>query len=114
MRRYGHRQDLTRLEIADLQVGPLRSTKKQEGAGLGRDDTIFATRPGTVQFSSGRRDRVFLVEPARIVLGVRRWLGCVTACRGEPGASEADRFGVAGRVRRRRWGRSGSGVGAGL
>ena len=34
------------------------------GAGLGRDDTIFATRPGTVQFASGRRGRVISVEPA--------------------------------------------------
>jgi large subunit ribosomal protein L21 len=30
-RRYGHRQDLTRLEIADIKVGAAkRSTKKQE------------------------------------------------------------------------------------
>jgi large subunit ribosomal protein L27 len=35
-----------------------------EGTGLGRDDTIFATRPGTVQFASGRRGRTISVEPA--------------------------------------------------
>jgi large subunit ribosomal protein L21 len=29
-RRYGHRQDLTRLEIADIKVGAKRSAKKQE------------------------------------------------------------------------------------
>ena len=34
-----------------------------EGVGLGRDHTIFATRPGVVQFSTGRRGRVISVEP---------------------------------------------------
>ena len=29
-RRYGHRQDLTRLEIADIKVGAGRKAKKQE------------------------------------------------------------------------------------
>ena len=38
--------------------------KPGEGVGLGRDDTIFATRPGTVQFATGRRGRVISVEPA--------------------------------------------------
>ena len=33
-------------------------------AGLGKDDTIFAKRPGTVQFAQGRRGRVISVEPA--------------------------------------------------
>jgi large subunit ribosomal protein L27 len=37
--------------------------KPGEGAGLGKDDTIFAARAGTVQFSSGRRGRVISVEP---------------------------------------------------
>jgi large subunit ribosomal protein L27 len=36
-----------------------------EGVGIGKDDTIFATRPGTVQFSAGRRGRVISVEPAQ-------------------------------------------------
>jgi large subunit ribosomal protein L27 len=38
--------------------------KPGEGAGIGRDDTIFAARAGVVQFSSGRRGRVISVEPA--------------------------------------------------
>jgi large subunit ribosomal protein L27 len=38
--------------------------KPGEGVGLGRDHTIFAIRPGTVQFSSGRRGRVISVDPA--------------------------------------------------
>jgi large subunit ribosomal protein L27 len=37
--------------------------KPGEGVGLGRDHTIFAIRPGTVQFASGRRGRVISVEP---------------------------------------------------
>ena len=35
-----------------------------EGVGIGKDDTIFATRPGTVQFATGRRGRVISVESA--------------------------------------------------
>jgi large subunit ribosomal protein L27 len=38
--------------------------KPGEGAGIGRDDTIFAVRAGVVQFSSGRRGRVISVELA--------------------------------------------------
>jgi len=34
-----------------------------DGVGIGKDDTIFASRPGTVQFTSGRRGRVISVEP---------------------------------------------------
>ena len=34
-----------------------------EGVGRGKDDTIFATRAGTVQFAHGRRGRVISVEP---------------------------------------------------
>ena len=34
-----------------------------DGVGLGRDDTIFAIRPGVVQFAAGRRGRVISVEP---------------------------------------------------
>ena len=30
-RRYGHRADLTRLEIADIKVGARRAAKKEEG-----------------------------------------------------------------------------------
>ena len=36
--------------------------KPGEGVGLGRDHTIFAIRPGVVQFASGRRGRVISVE----------------------------------------------------
>jgi large subunit ribosomal protein L27 len=32
-----------------------------DGAGLGRDHTIFATRPGVVEFRSGHRGRVVSV-----------------------------------------------------
>jgi large subunit ribosomal protein L27 len=32
-----------------------------EGAGIGRDHTIFATRAGTVEFRPGRRGRVISV-----------------------------------------------------
>jgi large subunit ribosomal protein L27 len=35
-----------------------------EGADIGRDDTIFATAPGIVQFTTGRRGRVISVAPA--------------------------------------------------
>ena len=37
--------------------------KPGEGVGLGKDDTIFATRAGTVQFAHGRRGRVISVDP---------------------------------------------------
>ncbi|MGI8750398.1 MAG: 50S ribosomal protein L27 [Thermoleophilaceae bacterium] len=33
-----------------------------EGVGIGRDDTIFAIRPGTVQFKTGHRGRTISVE----------------------------------------------------
>ena len=38
--------------------------KPGEGVGLGRDHTIFATRPGKVQFADGHRGRIISVEPA--------------------------------------------------
>jgi large subunit ribosomal protein L27 len=34
-----------------------------EGTGLGRDHTIFATRPGVVEFTAGRQGRVISVAP---------------------------------------------------
>jgi large subunit ribosomal protein L27 len=37
--------------------------KPGEGTGIGRDDTIFAARPGVVQFSNGHRGRVITVDP---------------------------------------------------
>jgi len=33
------------------------------GVGIGKDDTIFAARPGTVAFTSGWRVRVISVQP---------------------------------------------------
>ena len=38
--------------------------KPGEGAGLGKDDTIFAKRAGTVQFRTAHRGRFVSVEPA--------------------------------------------------
>ena len=38
--------------------------KPGEGVGIGKDDTIFAARPGTVDFKVGRRGRVISVLPA--------------------------------------------------
>ena len=35
--------------------------KPGDGAGLGKDHTIFAARPGVVQFTAGRRGRVISV-----------------------------------------------------
>jgi large subunit ribosomal protein L27 len=37
--------------------------KPGDGVGIGRDHTIFAARPGRVEFSSGRRGRVISVAP---------------------------------------------------
>jgi large subunit ribosomal protein L27 len=35
-----------------------------DGAGIGKDDTIYAARAGTVNFKTGRRGRVISVLPA--------------------------------------------------
>jgi large subunit ribosomal protein L27 len=35
-----------------------------DGAGLGKDDTIFAKRAGVVEFSAGRRGRIITIVPA--------------------------------------------------
>jgi large subunit ribosomal protein L27 len=35
-----------------------------DGVGIGKDDTIYAKRPGTVEFTTGRRGRVISVAPA--------------------------------------------------
>ena len=37
--------------------------KPGPGTGIGRDDTIFATAAGTVEFREGRRGRVISVTP---------------------------------------------------
>ncbi len=36
------------------------------GVGIGKDDTIFAKSPGTVQFKTGWRGRVISVEPSEV------------------------------------------------
>jgi large subunit ribosomal protein L27 len=54
-------QSVTGGEIIVRQRGT--RFKPGEGVGIGRDHTIFATRPGLVQFGSGRRGRVISVEP---------------------------------------------------
>ena len=36
--------------------------KPGDGVGIGKDDTIFATRPGTVRFHAGRRGRTIHVD----------------------------------------------------
>lgn len=36
--------------------------KPGPGVGIGKDDTIFATRPGTVEFKTGRKGRVISVN----------------------------------------------------
>ncbi|MBX5469082.1 MAG: 50S ribosomal protein L27 [Thermoleophilaceae bacterium] len=37
--------------------------KPGDGAGIGKDDTIYARRAGTVEFKTGRRGRVVAVTP---------------------------------------------------
>jgi large subunit ribosomal protein L27 len=36
--------------------------KPGPGVGIGRDDTIFATRAGTIEFKTGRKGRVISVN----------------------------------------------------
>ena len=55
-------QSVTGGEIIVRQRGT--RFKPGEGVGMGTDHTIFASRPGVVQFSSGHRGRVISVEPA--------------------------------------------------
>jgi large subunit ribosomal protein L27 len=54
-------QSVTGGEIIVRQRGT--RFKPGDGVGLGRDHTIFAARPGVVQFDTGRRGRVISVEP---------------------------------------------------
>ena len=37
--------------------------KPGPGAGIGRDDTIFAARPGRVEFRTGRKGRTISILP---------------------------------------------------
>ena len=54
-------QAVTGGEIIVRQRGTV--FKPGEGVGIGRDDTIFARSPGTVQFTEGRRGRVISILP---------------------------------------------------
>jgi large subunit ribosomal protein L27 len=55
-------QTVTGGEIIVRQRGT--KFKPGDGVGIGKDDTIFAKSPGTVQFRTGRRGRVISVSPA--------------------------------------------------
>ena len=55
-------QTVTGGEIIVRQRGTV--FRPGDGVGLGRDHTIFATRPGTVEFTSGWRGRTISVSPA--------------------------------------------------
>jgi large subunit ribosomal protein L27 len=55
-------QAVTGGEIIVRQRGTV--FKPGDGVGIGKDDTIFAARAGTVQFKTGRRGRVISVDPA--------------------------------------------------
>ena len=55
-------QEVTGGEIIVRQCGT--RFKPGEGTGLGKDDTIFAKRPGIVQFKSGHHGRIISVDPA--------------------------------------------------
>ena len=39
------------------------ASSRGPGAGIGRDDTIFATRPGAVEFRTGRKGRTISILP---------------------------------------------------
>ena len=55
-------QQVTGGEIIVRQRGT--RFKPGEGAGIGKDDTIFAKRAGTVQFQTGHRGRFVTIDPA--------------------------------------------------
>ena len=55
-------QQVTGGEIIVRQNGT--RFKPGEGVGLGKDDTLFAKRPGIVQFRTGHRGRFVSVDPA--------------------------------------------------
>ena len=54
-------QTVTGGEIIVRQRGTV--FRPGDGAGIGKDDTIFAKRPGTVDFAVKRRGRVISVLP---------------------------------------------------
>jgi large subunit ribosomal protein L27 len=55
-------QQVTGGEIIVRQCGT--RFKPGDGAGLGKDDTIFAKRAGIVQFRTGHRGRFVSVDPS--------------------------------------------------
>ncbi len=57
-------QSVTGGEIIVRQRGT--KFKPGVGTGIGKDDTIFAKAPGTVQFTTGWRGRVISVEPSEV------------------------------------------------
>ncbi len=57
-------QSVTGGEIIVRQRGT--RFKPGEGVGIGKDDTIFAKSPGTVQFKTGWRGRVISVQPDQV------------------------------------------------
>ena len=54
-------QTVTGGEIIVRQRGTV--FKPGDGTGIGRDHTIFAARPGRVEFTAGRAGRVISVAP---------------------------------------------------
>ena len=69
------------------------------GVGIGKDDTIFATAPGIVQFREGRRGRVISVEAPQLRIGfacqaselVRRRSPSATLQSADPSAASGSR-----------------------
>ena len=57
-------QTVTGGEIIVRQRGT--KFKPGDGAGIGRDDTIYARAAGIVQFREGRRGRMISVEPVPV------------------------------------------------
>jgi large subunit ribosomal protein L27 len=57
-------QSVTGGEIIVRQRGT--KFKPGVGTGIGKDDTIFAKAPGTVQFKEGWRGRVISIEPHEV------------------------------------------------
>ncbi len=60
--------------------------KPGDGVGIGKDDTIFATAAGTVEFTRGRRGRVISVQPAESLRFVAVTLGSAARCTAGSGA----------------------------
>jgi large subunit ribosomal protein L27 len=61
--------------------------KPGDGAGIGRDDTIYARRAGVVQFREGRRGRVISVDGAPAEQPAPPRAGAAEAVEPAPGAA---------------------------